>query len=177
MFVHRVCMAVAMLACAVPSAPATAGVAPSAPVTPGPAADVSRIGDGELAASIERALAGARRRLAADRCTSVLDDFADAGGRSLTAVAADHGPSPAASLSRLIFRDGRESAMCRGTTVAAYTGQGSRVVFVCPARFMRIGRDTAELVVIHELLHTLGLGERPPAPDQIDKAVAGRCHA
>lgn len=177
MFVRRVCMALAMLACTVPSPPAVAGVSPSSHLTAGPAADVSRVGDGELAASIERALAGARRRLEADRCTSVLDDFADAEGRSLATVAAAHGPSPAASLSRLIFRDGRDSATCRGTSVAAFTGQGSRVVFVCPARFMRIGRDTAELVVIHELLHTLGLGERPPTPSAIDASVARWCRS
>jgi hypothetical protein len=38
-----------------------------------------------------------------------------------------------------------------------------------------IGRARAEEVVIHEMLHTLGLGEQPPTPGQIDGVVASHC--
>jgi hypothetical protein len=176
MCVRRVCMAVAVLACVVSSAPGMSGVGFASDRSPGPAANVFRVSDGELVASIERAVVGARRRLEEDRCAAVLGDFADAGGRILTAVAAEHGKPPADLLSRIIFRDGRDSVVCRGTSVVAFTGAGSRVVFVCAARFSRLARDTSELVIIHELLHTLGLGERPPSSRQIDNAVARRCH-
>jgi hypothetical protein len=73
-----------------------------------------------------------------------------------------------------MFRDGATSAACSGA-VAAFTGPGSRVVFVCGARFAEIDRGRAELVVIHELLHTLGLGELPPRSSEIDRAVATSC--
>jgi hypothetical protein len=33
----------------------------------------------------------------------------------------------------------------------------------------------AEEVVIHEMLHTVGLGEWPPTSRQIDGTVASRC--
>lgn len=139
-----------------------------------PAATVSRTHDGELVASIERAVRGARRRLGRQTCAAVTADFVDASGRSLAEVSAAFGRSPAESLSRVIFRDGRDSATCRTSPAAAFTGPGSRVVFVCPA-FLRLRRAAAELVIIHELLHTLGLGELPPTSNQIDRAVAVRC--
>jgi hypothetical protein len=91
-------------------------------------------------------------------------------------VAAALAPDPPATLGRLIFRDGREHVFCRSGGVAAFTGAGSRVVFVCPRQFLELGRDEAERVVLHELLHTLGLHERPPSSADIDRAVARRCH-
>jgi hypothetical protein len=33
----------------------------------------------------------------------------------------------------------------------------------------------AELLVIHELLHTLGLGENPPSSVDITRVVTSRC--
>ena len=33
----------------------------------------------------------------------------------------------------------------------------------------------AEALVIHEMLHTLGLGENPPTSTEITKRVEGRC--
>jgi hypothetical protein len=81
------------------------------------------------------------------------------------------------SLSRAIFRDGHEHATCRTSPAAAFTGPGSRVVFVCGNRFGTIGRERAELVMIHELLHTLGLGEQPPTSGEINRIVARRCRS
>lgn len=43
----------------------------------------------------------------------------------------------------------------------------SRLTYTEPRR--------AEAVVIHEVLHTLGLGERPPAPEHITERVLYRC--
>jgi len=58
-------------------------------------------------------------------------------------------------------------------------------VFVCPgnanavvSRFSSVQlRDPsyAEAMVIHEMLHTLGLGENPPTTFEITDKVRGRC--
>jgi hypothetical protein len=62
-------------------------------------------------------------------------------------------------------------------TVAA-TERGSRVVFICPVRFVEIERgnpEYAEATLIHELLHSLGLGENPPRSREITQRVLSRC--
>ena len=132
------------------------------------------IRDGELAAAVIRAVRGASRRLGQPSCAAILDEFKTDAGRPLSDVLSSLELSAPGSMSRIIFRDGREAAMCRAG-VAAFTGPGSRVVFVCGDRFARIGRSRAEQVVIHEMLHTLGLGERPPLPGEIDRVIARRC--
>ena len=139
------------------------------------AINIREIRDGELAASIERAIGGARRRLGHPECAAIFGDFSDGNGRPLTEVLATLMLTPTDAAARAIFRDGRENATCRTAPVAAFTGPGSRVVFVCGNRFGAIGRERAELTIIHELLHTLGLKERPPASGAIDRAVAQRC--
>jgi hypothetical protein len=137
--------------------------------------NLTRIADGELSAGLIRAVRGAARHLATDRCQQVLDDFSDANGQPLRVVVASLAVDPPAALSRVIFRDGREHAVCRSGGISAFTGAGSRVVFVCARQFLNLGRAEAERVVLHELLHTLGLDERPPSPADIDRAVARRC--
>jgi hypothetical protein len=132
------------------------------------------IDDGGVAAAVERAAGGARRRLERETCAGLVDQFTTPAGRPLRDVLTELNASPADALARIIFRDGTTSAACGGA-VAAFTGPGSRIVFVCGARFAGIDRGRAELVVIHELLHTLGLGERPPRSSEIDRAVATSC--
>jgi hypothetical protein len=59
------------------------------------------------------------------------------------------------------------------------TTPGSRAVFVCTNRFTDFAKRSpveAEAIVIHELLHTLGLGENPPSSDEITEAVLEACH-
>ena len=162
---------VTLIACL--PAPGAAQVEPSrATVT---TTAVLAIKDGELAAAVHRAVRGAARRLEQSSCAAVLGRFADGGGRPLTHVLASHGLTPPESFSRITFRDGRDTATCRSGPVAAFTSPGSRVVFVCGVRFATIDRARAEQVVIHEMLHTLGLGERPPTSRQIDGVVARHC--
>jgi hypothetical protein len=50
-------------------------------------------------------------------------------------------------------------------------------VRACPALgwLANTERDRAEAVVIHEVLHTLGLDENPPSSDQITTRVERRC--
>jgi hypothetical protein len=131
--------------------------------------------DGELVAAIYRASRGAHRRLKRDPCVRVLAEFANGAGRSLSEVQTSMGLTLAGLLRRMIFRDGRDHDVCRTSQAVAFTGIGSRVVFVCGSRFTRLHRERAELTIIHELLHTLGLGERPPPSDEIDRIVARHC--
>lgn len=137
--------------------------------------DHHEVRDGTVAAAIDRAVQGARRRLSRESCERVLSDFTSSDSRSPHEVMASLGLTSADALSRIIFRDGRDATACRTGRIAAFTGAGSRVVFVCGARFQTFSRDVAERVVIHELLHTLGLSERPPTPTAIDRAVERRC--
>jgi hypothetical protein len=50
-------------------------------------------------------------------------------------------------------------------------------VLVCPSFPKTVDRErvTAEVYVIHEMLHTLGLGENPPSSREITRRVNGRC--
>ena len=55
---------------------------------------------------------------------------------------------------------------------------GSRVVEVCGAVFARQSVQDAqsgEVLIIHELLHSLGLGENPPSSAEISRGVLARC--
>jgi hypothetical protein len=60
----------------------------------------------------------------------------------------------------------------------AFTEVGSQVIRVCGGqfrdRFLR-QRSNTEIIIIHEFLHTLGLGENPPSSQAITRQVALRC--
>jgi hypothetical protein len=140
-----------------------------------PAPGIAIAGNGELVAAIVRARNGARRRLSDEACAGVFSQFTDREGRSLREVASGLGLSAPDSLMRVLFRDGDTASTCQAGPTAAFTSPGSSVVFVCGRRFVRLDRQRAELVVVHELLHTLGLPERPPTSGEIDRAVARQC--
>jgi hypothetical protein len=50
-------------------------------------------------------------------------------------------------------------------------------VLVCKTFYQTVQqqRDMAEIYVIHEMLHTLGLGENPPTSLEITQQVKRRC--
>lgn len=133
------------------------------------------VSDGALAMALTVAAHGAVRRLEGGACQRLFDAFADRNGLPLRATLEAHAWSVTDVASRVVFRDGRETTTCRAGNIAAFTGPGSRVVFVCGQRFAAMDRTRAELVLVHEFLHTLGLEERPPLPSEIDAAVAGAC--
>jgi hypothetical protein len=125
---------------------------------------------------LARAIRGAAEQLADERCEALLDEFADGAGRPLRSVLSGYGLGVSEYMSQVFFYDAPESA-CHGANLILTT-PGSRVVFVCGARFQReMWRNprNAEAVVIHELLHTLGLGENPPSSDEITARVRARC--
>jgi hypothetical protein len=130
------------------------------------------------AAAVERALAGATRRLQQPRCGRIFSDFHDAAGASLQDRLDAVGVSAPDYLSLIVFADGSGRRSCQGTDIMAVTAPGSRVVYVCGRRFLEAQQRSAasaEVVVLHEALHTLGLGENPPDPLEISRRVAERC--
>ena len=129
---------------------------------------------------VERAIDGAKLRLADRECQQVLTDFQDAAGNSLLANLIAKQRSPVEYIDEMWFLDASDARPCRDNgALVAYTSPGLRVIYVCAARFVqplfRLSDRLAELLIIHEFLHSLGLGENPPTSDQITKQVARRC--
>lgn len=128
--------------------------------------------------AVQRAVLSAGRRLTDERCRSVLADFTSASGRSLEDVLQDLGRTPQAHLDALNFRDASMEPHCASTGILAFTRVGGDTVFVCAGQFSRAAeRDPAiaDIVLIHEALHTLGLRENPPSSREITARVAQRC--
>lgn len=128
--------------------------------------------------TVEDAVQGAMRRLSIPRCQQLFEEFTDQGGRALTVNLAATAESPADFLAGLYFVEGDDTIQCRADQiVAAFTEPGSRVVHVCGQRFLQFAVKTkgGEILLIHELLHTLGLGENPPSSARITDAVMNRC--
>jgi hypothetical protein len=79
------------------------------------------------------------------------------------------------------FVDGSAQPGCRRSRVALSASPGVRRVFVCRAfaDFQLRQPGVAESMVIHEILHTLGLGEAPqhgaPTSIEITQRVEARC--
>jgi len=89
------------------------------------------------------------------------------------------GHTGASYLDLLSFYNGDGSPRCqqRQVLVMAFTTRGSRVICVCPgfADVQRRYPDEAEATLIHEALHTLGLGEGPPSSRYIQDRVRSHC--
>jgi hypothetical protein len=144
----------------------------------GAQAEVSRVGlrDPRQKHAVIRAIEGAARRLARTECQALLDEFSDASGRPLRAVLAAMDASAAEYLAWVLFHDA-DPPTCPGLTLV-HTTVGSRVVRVCGRKFERaLAENTlhAEAAIIHEMLHSLGLGENPPSSYHITKRVLERC--
>jgi hypothetical protein len=129
---------------------------------------------------LTQGLAGASLRLGRPSCQAVLRDFRDASGRTLDRALAETGFTPPEYLGLVFFADGTGLANCKRDGAVAFTVPGSRVVRVCPSALRRQShRDSAlvEAVLIHEMLHTLGLPENPPTAEEISARVESRCLA
>lgn len=142
--------------------------------------DAVRVSDGWTAMLLRGALGRAARRLARPACHGLLGEFEDAQGRLLHAALDETGQTFAEALGELLFYDGTGVAPCHEGGGMAFTSPGSRVVLVCPARIRsQARRDLVQLdvVVIHEALHSLGLGEDPPSSRDISARIFSRCVA
>ena len=139
-----------------------------------------RVSNNEVAQAVTRALVGADRLLAEPACQEVLTDFHDASGRTLKEVLDGNDVSARGYLRWVVFSDGRGIKACGNKGTLAITERGSRVVFICPHAFVEGERgnpEEAEATLIHEMLHSLGLGENPPSSREITARVMARCVA
>jgi hypothetical protein len=141
-----------------------------------------RISDPARAAAVRKALLRAFDSLADPKCQGIFSDFHDASGRKLQENLDALGETGQSYLGKLVlFYEGANSRACsssRGEDISAATATGSRVVFICGANFATGRRPKPfgpEAVIIHETLHSLGLGENPPTSDAITWQVFSRC--
>jgi len=151
-----------------------AGV-PALAAEPSVKADTRRPAHEQL---LERARDGALRKLEQPGCLVLLEEFKDQNGRTLAANLAEWDRTAVEYLRTTPFRDGSSLPLCRGGGSALISTPGMRPVFVCPSFKRQAEKDpwAAENWVIHEMLHTLGLGENPPSSREITQRVGERCH-
>jgi hypothetical protein len=137
-----------------------------------------RVPHNEVAQAVTRALAGADQLLAQPACQEVLTDFRDASARTLKEVLDGRDVSARGYLRWVVFSDGRGLRACGSKGTLAVTEPGSRVVFICPTAFVESVSghpEEAEATLIHEMLHSLGLGENPPRSRDITERVRLHC--
>jgi hypothetical protein len=134
--------------------------------------------DFDARVAVQRALYGASLRLADPECQSLMTDFEDDDGLPLEAKLNELGMTATEYLADLRFADGTASPLCRYGANLAFTIRNTRTIQVCTPAFKqwsRADKRVVEVIVIHELLHTLGLGENPPTTDAITDRVWERC--
>ncbi len=131
-------------------------------------------GDANIA---EAARQGAIARLRNPECRLVLGDFTDANGRKLHEKLEAFGVGPDEYLAMLPLLDGEGRPLCKANRSQLVTSAGVARVFVCKSFLDTVyqRRAMAEVYVIHEMLHTLGLGENPPTSQDITQKVVKRC--
>jgi hypothetical protein len=129
--------------------------------------------------AVRRAVLGAARRLERPDCRRLLTDFTDQSGRPLGEIVVASGTTASRYLlEALWFVDGSDAPQCRDDHTVAFTAVGSRAIHVCGPQFVQLSSrqsKRAEILVIHELLHALGLGENPPLGAEITGQVMRRC--
>jgi hypothetical protein len=126
------------------------------------------------------AVMGARQRLEQPACRGLLSEYSDASGRTLQENLEALGETGGTYLALILFADGSDRRRCQGHGAHAFTTPGSRVVYVCGRAFKRLAVHDpvmAQVIVIHEALHTLGLGENPPSSAEITARVLARCRS
>jgi hypothetical protein len=129
--------------------------------------------------AVREALREAWTQLEEPGCQALLTEFSDQSGRPL----ASHVPGGADNLrtylATLVFVDGSNTRSCAKGALAV-AEPGSRVIRVCGSRLVWTWQQNSRHVVaglIHEALHTLGLGENPPSSGEITSRVLKRCGA
>jgi hypothetical protein len=128
----------------------------------------------ERVPDVKWARQGAKERLADPACLAVLTDFTTVTGRRLDEELRATGRSAQEQMDRLILESGMGREECRGGR-QAYTRIGSSTVWICPRAFTLLHPREREAVLIHEMLHSLLLGENPPTSVAITAQVLKRC--
>lgn len=136
------------------------------------------IEDAFTRAAVVLALTGAAAWLANEECRGVLAEFRDEQGHPLAERFDAQRIDARGYLALILFRDGSGAKACANDLTFAVTTPLGRVVYVCGRNFERAWRASAtrgQAIVIHEMLHTLGLGENPPPSDVITRRILARC--
>jgi hypothetical protein len=135
--------------------------------------------EARLGPLVQRTVARAAARLEEPGCALVLGDFTDLrSGLPLSATLASSGRTTSSFFRSLRFVDADQMVQCRRRPAWAWVPVGGDVVFVCRSRFEALVRKDEWLagdVLVHESLHSLGLGENPPSSEEITMGVVRRC--
>ena len=136
-------------------------------------------GGSDVEWALAKASALAESKLQASACREIFSGFRDSRGRPLAEALEAAGSDGIGYLRRrLVFYNGYGRAACATRDTIAFTSPGSAVVFVCSQQFVeKTHRDPglAAVLLIHEELHSLGLGENPPSSKEITARVIARC--
>jgi hypothetical protein len=128
--------------------------------------------------AVNEVLAGASEWLQRERCQALFSEFRDGRGLPLADRLRELNAEPQSYLRTVLFVDAEREGICARDRVLAFTAPGSRIVYLCGPQFERMFRRNAsgaQATVIHEILHTLGLGENPPTPRHINARVEELC--
>jgi hypothetical protein len=115
--------------------------------------------------------------LAEPGCGSVLTDFRNQQGRLLADRLVALDVDIRTYVTMIVFIDDSRHPHCASGAIA-FTEPGGRVVRLCVDRLKESwarDRTYTLAIMIHELLHTLGLGENPPSSKEITARVIARC--
>ena len=115
------------------------------------------------------------RLLGRPACAAVLGEFHDRAGRPLVERVRALGVDVPDYLGLILFIDGTRDAPCTEGTIG-FTVVGTRVVRLCSTELKEEPVNYIAGALIHEMLHTLGLGENPPSTREITRRVLERCN-
>lgn len=136
------------------------------------------IDDLNVSTIVVRGLEGASDWLKKPECRALFSEFLDQHGRPLKHALDALQVEEAEYLAYVRFRDGSSHPACRRELTLMFTTPGSRVVFVCADQFRRTTQSDPVMnraLVLHEAMHTLGLGENPPSSLHITRRVVAQC--
>src|SRR5262245_60907865 len=134
--------------------------------------------NGEDRWNIKRVVDAAAARIARCDCQKLLFDFVDEQGVPLGTRLAANGRDPVEAFAALRFVNKPLAPQCRTGNRLAFTFPGSQVIYVCSLKLRNESVRTSartEIIMIHEFLHSLGLGENPPTSQDITTRVEARC--
>jgi hypothetical protein len=134
--------------------------------------------DPYVKAAVTRAFALALEQLGREHCLQVFSEFQDGAGRPLTENLEALSLTATSQLISIRVADGAHEKACADPGVLAYTHPGASTIYVCGHRFALLTRmhpRLAAALILHEQLHSLGLGENPPESQQITASVLRGC--
>ncbi|HQQ77001.1 MAG TPA: hypothetical protein PLB01_06570 [Thermoanaerobaculia bacterium] len=168
-------MRVSALAIAVLLVSGTKGSS-AGPEPPRPSFAARAVPKGALAQAVTPASSLAAERLGTSACRGIFEELPDFTGRPVARRLEAGERSPSSHFARLTFLGSTEGP-CRYSGTAAWSVAGDTRVRVCARTFGAVAahdRREAAAVLIHEALHTLGVGE-DAAKEPLTAFVRRRC--